>query len=104
MLSIVFGSARAAIQRTSEAVASGQEDASVLSAKQPKGKKRKNKLTTSSNVAVDPQLPDEVMARLINLRKQGAQGSERGKAARQPSKNPNASDVPQRRLVSRPVL
>ena len=54
--------------RLRRAVASGLEDASVLSAKQPKGKRRNNTLT-KLNEAVEPQLPDDVAARLINLRK-----------------------------------
>jgi hypothetical protein len=50
--------------RLRKAVASGLEDQSVLSAKQPK---RKNKLT-HVNEAVEPDLPDEVRARLKKLR------------------------------------
>ena len=49
--------------RLRKAVAAGLEDASVLSAKQPKGKRRNIKLT-DTNAAVAPQLPDEVAARL----------------------------------------
>ena len=50
--------------RLRKAAASGLADASVLRAKQPKGKRRK-----LINAAVDPELPDEVTARLINLQK-----------------------------------
>jgi hypothetical protein len=50
--------------RLRKAVEAGLEPASVLSAKQPKGKRRK-----LNNVGVDPQLPDDVAARLINLQK-----------------------------------
>jgi hypothetical protein len=50
--------------RLRKAVESGLEPASVLSAKQSKGKRRK-----LNNVGVDPQLPDDVAARLINLQK-----------------------------------
>ena len=46
-----------------KAVEAGLEDASVLRAKQPKGKRRNIKLT-DANAAVDPQLPEEVAARL----------------------------------------
>jgi len=53
--------------RLRKAMESGLEDPGALSAKQPKGKKRNNQVTRS-NEAVDPQLPDEVMARLIKLR------------------------------------
>ena len=45
--------------RLRKAVADGLEPASVLSAKQPKGKKRR-----SGNNAITPDLPDEVTARL----------------------------------------
>lgn len=45
--------------RLRKAVEAGLEDRSVLSAKQPKGKKRQ-----SVNNAVTPDLPDEVTARL----------------------------------------
>jgi hypothetical protein len=54
--------------RLRKAVADGLEDASVLSAKQPKSKRRK-----LNNVGVDPQLPDDVAARLINLQKRDGQ-------------------------------
>ena len=59
---------RAENDRLRKAVESGLEDPSAMSAKQPKGKKRNNQVTRS-NEAVDPQLPDEVMARLIKLQK-----------------------------------
>ncbi|HMG87576.1 MAG TPA: hypothetical protein VK574_17715 [Terracidiphilus sp.] len=71
--------------RLRKAVESGLEDASVLSANQPKRKKRNNKLT-SSNVAVDPQLPDQVMSRLINLEKQSRE-------------NDHATDLDQEQIV-----
>lgn len=59
--------------RLRKAVASGLEDRSVLSAKQPKGKVRRNKLT-KVNEAVEPDLPDEVRQRLINLYKDEKDG------------------------------
>ena len=54
--------------RLRKAVESGLEDISVLSAKQPKGKRRKLN-NADVNTAVDPQLPADVAARLINLQK-----------------------------------
>lgn len=56
--------------RLRKAVESGLEDASVLSAKQPKGRKR----IKCINVGVEPELPEEVAARFNKLTKDEKQG------------------------------
>ena len=56
--------------RLRKAVESGLEDASVLSAKQPKGRKR----IKCINVGVEPELPQDVAARFNKLTKDEKQG------------------------------
>ena len=54
--------------RLRKAVEAGLEDASILKAKQPKGKRRNTTLTKAVNEGVNPQLPEEIEGRLSNLR------------------------------------
>ena len=61
--------------RLRKAVEAGLEDASVLSAKQPKGKKRRNTtLTKAAHEGVKPQLTDDIEGRLSNLLDDEKQG------------------------------
>ena len=61
---IVSGSPESAVHEVAQSGGIWPGAASVLSAKQPKGKRRR-----LNNVGVDPQLPDDVAVRLINLKK-----------------------------------
>ena len=73
--------------RLRKAVEAGLEPASVLSAKQPKGKRR-----NLNNVGGDPQLPDDVAARLINLQKRD--GESKNNQTYLPGSQPSAAKPP----------